>query len=113
MVLPQKEFVYEAIVDLDSSLQLGMSPNGDRRIVPIAGGRFKGVNGLRGKVLAGGADRQLVRRDGSVNLDAIYELKTYDGVVISVRNKVLSRPGPTSSHAMHFRTSSSRRLKLL
>ena len=91
MVLPQTEFVYEAIVDLDPTLQLGVSPLGDRRMVPISGGTFEGINGLRGKVLAGGADRQLVRRDGSVNLDAIYELQTHDGVVISVRNKVLSR----------------------
>ncbi len=92
MVLPQTEFVYEAIVDIDPPLQLGISPYGERRMVPIAGGTFEGVNGLKGKVLAGGADRQLVRRDGSVNLDAIYELQTHDGVVISVRNKVLSRP---------------------
>lgn len=92
MRLPQTEFVYEAIVDLEPAVQLGMSPYGDRRMVPIAGGTFEGVNGLRGKVLAGGADRQLVRRDGAVNLDAVYELQTHDGVVISVRNRVLSRP---------------------
>lgn len=92
MVSPQTEFVYEAIVDLDPTLQLGVSPFGDRRLVPIIGGTFEGVNGLRGKVLAGGADRQLVRRDGATNLDAIYELQTHDGVVISVRNRVLSRP---------------------
>jgi hypothetical protein len=41
--------------------------------------------------MAGGADRQLLRRDGAKNLDAVYELKTEDGVVISVRNRVLSR----------------------
>ena len=32
----------------------------------------------RGAVMADGADRQLVRRDGAVNLDAIYELRTDD-----------------------------------
>jgi hypothetical protein len=92
MVLPQTEFVYEAIVDIDPAIQLGMSPYGDRRIVPITGGTFEGINGLKGKVMNGGADRQLVRRDGSVNLDAVYELQTHDGVIISVRNKVLSIP---------------------
>ena len=89
MLLPKTEFVYEAIVDIAPTLQLGMSPYGDRRMVPITGGTFEGP-GLRGRVLPGGADRQLVRRDGSVNLDAIYELQTDDGVVISVRNRVLS-----------------------
>lgn len=90
LVLPRTEFVYESIVDLLPTLQLGLSPLGDRRMVPIVGGTFEGP-GLRGTVLPGGADRQLVRRDGSVNLDAVYELQTDDGVIISVRNRVLSR----------------------
>lgn len=90
IVLPRTEFVYESIVDLAPTLQLGASPFGDRRMVPITGGTFEGP-GMRGKVLAGGADRQLVRHDGAVNLDAVYELQTDDGVVISVRNRVLSR----------------------
>jgi len=90
LVLPRTELVYEALFDLAPTLQLGRSPFGDRRMVPITGGRFEGP-GLRGKVMPGGADRQLVRADGAVNLDAIYELETDDGVVISVRNRVLTR----------------------
>ena len=90
VVPPRTEFVYESIVDIAPALQLGVSPYGDRRMVPIAGGTFEGP-GLRGKVMAGGTDRQLVRRDGAVNLDAVYELQTDDGVIISVRNRVLSR----------------------
>lgn len=102
MALPKTEFVYEAIVDLAPTLQLGISPLGDRRMVPITGGTFEGP-GLRGIVLAGGADRQLVRRDGSVNLDAVYELQTDDGVMISVRNRVLSRR-PKDAPAYVFST---------
>ena len=59
MVLPRTEFVYESIVDLAPTLQLGVSPLGDRRMVPITGGTFEGP-GLRGTVLAGGADNELV-----------------------------------------------------
>ncbi|MDB5730651.1 MAG: hypothetical protein JWQ03_546 [Variovorax sp.] len=59
-------------------------------MVPITGGTFKGL-GLRGTMLAGGADRQLVRRNGSVDLNAIYELQMNDGVIISVINRVLLR----------------------
>lgn len=88
--LPRTEFVYEAICDLSPRVDLGMSPFGERRMVPILGGTFEGP-GLRGTVLPGGADRQLVRRDGAVTLDAVYELKTDDGIVISVRNRVLAR----------------------
>ena len=90
VVLPRTEFVYEAIVDIAPPMALGASPFGERFMVPITGGSFEGP-GLRGTVLAGGADRQLLRRDGAKNLDAVYELKTDDGVVISVRNTVLSR----------------------
>jgi hypothetical protein len=90
LVLPKTELAYEALFDLAPTLQLGHSPFGERRMVPITGGRFEGP-GLRGKVMAGGADRQLVRSDGAVSLDAIYELQTDDGVVISVRNRVLTR----------------------
>jgi len=91
MVFPRTEFVYEAIVDLEPTLQLGQSPYGERRMVPIVGGTFEGP-GLKGRVMPGGADRQLVRRDGATALDAVYELQTHDGAVISVRNRVLSRP---------------------
>ncbi|MDP9898922.1 hypothetical protein J2W36_001166 [Variovorax ginsengisoli] len=103
MALPRSEFVYESIVDLAPTLQLGASPFGDRRMVPIVGGTFEGP-GLRGKVMAGGADRQLVRRDGSVNLDAVYELQTDDGVIISVRNRVLSRPARDATPRYVFST---------
>ena len=68
------------MVDLAPTLPLGASPFGERRMVPIVGGTFEGP-GLRGKVKAGGADRQLVRRDGAVSLDAVYER---DAVVIRV-----------------------------
>lgn len=91
MVLPKTEFVYEAIADLEPSIALGASPFGDRFMVPIVGGSFEGIGGLRGKVMTGGADRQLVRRDGAKALDAIYELQTHDGTIISIRNRVLTR----------------------
>ena len=44
---------------------------------------------LKGKVLGGGADRQLLRAAGVQELDALYELQTDDGAVITVRNRVL------------------------
>jgi hypothetical protein len=91
MMLPRSEFVYEAVCDLEPSLPLGQSPYGERWMVPIIGGSFEGP-GLRGKVMPGGGDRQLVRRDGAKTLDAIYELQTHDGAIISIRNRVLTRP---------------------
>lgn len=103
MALPRTEFVYEAVCDLEPTLDLGTSPWGERRMVPIAGGTFEGP-GLKGKVLPGGADRQLIRRDGARALDAVYELQTHDGVIISVRNRVLVRPPKDGSGRYAFST---------
>ena len=65
---------------------------GGRRIIPIAGGEFSGPK-LRGKVLPGGADWQVLRDDGVAELEARYTLRTDDGALIYVRNHAL-RHGP-------------------
>ena len=85
---PRTEFVYEAVCELAPTMNLGEGPLGTRRIVPITGGQFAGPR-LRGKVMPGGADRQLVRKDGARMLHAVYELQTEDGAVITVDNRVL------------------------
>jgi hypothetical protein len=87
--LPSVSLVYEAHVDVGVRQDLGIGPLGQRFIVPILSGHFQGVNGLRGIVLPGGADRQLIRPDGIKQLDAVYEMQTDDGIVLSVRNQVL------------------------
>jgi hypothetical protein len=78
IVLPGTEFVYEAVFDLQPVMMLGQGPLGERRIIPISGGVFAGPR-IKGKVLPGGADRQLVRTDGAHILNALYELQTDDG----------------------------------
>lgn len=88
IVLPKTELVYEALFDLEPVMMLGQGPLGERRIIPIAGGVFAGPR-IKGKVLPGGADRQLVRKDGAKMLNALYELQTDDGAVITVNNRVL------------------------
>ncbi len=88
LTLPQTELLYEAIVDIAPAMMLGDGPLGERRMVPITGGRFSGP-GLSGTVLAGGMDRQLVRKDGVKQLDAFYEMQTDDGAMLTIRNQVL------------------------
>jgi hypothetical protein len=41
-----------------------------------------------GTVLAGGADRQLVRADGVKELSALYEMQAHDGAIITIHNWV-------------------------
>lgn len=86
---PSTELVLEAIVDIAPGLDLGNGPLGQRGMVPITGGTFEGPN-IRGTVMAGGADRQLLRGDGIRLLDALYELKTDDGAIITIHNQVMS-----------------------
>lgn len=86
---PALELVYRAEVDIAERQDLGGSALGQRFIVPILGGSFKGIRGLNGIVLPGGADRQLLRPDGVKELDALYEMHTDDGAVITVRNRAL------------------------
>lgn len=84
----QTEFVYEAIVEVGAPVDVGETPAGRRRYIPILGGSFQGEK-LRGTVLAGGADWQTDRRDGVTEVDALYTMKTDDGTVIVVRNSGL------------------------
>ena len=83
---------FTAVVDVAARQALGRSGLGERFIVPITGGWFRGGPGhagLAGRVLAGGADRQLLRADGIKELHALYELQADDGAVITVDNRVL------------------------
>jgi hypothetical protein len=82
------EHVFDANVTIGGLLNFGKSKYGERRIIPITGGTFKGPN-MEGKVLSGGADWQLTRPDGDVELYARYTLKTKDGALIQVQNRVL------------------------
>jgi hypothetical protein len=89
---PQLEFIFAAHVTVEPPLDLGDVGKGGRRIVPIAGGDFSGPQ-IRGKVLPGGADWQVLRNDGVAELEARYTLRTDDGALIYVRNLAL-RHGP-------------------
>lgn len=86
------EHMWDAKVTIASAISLGKSKHGGRNIIPITGGSFEGPN-IKGEVLPYGADWQLVRPDGDVELNAKYLLKTDDGVTIQVINKVLIHNG--------------------
>lgn len=89
---PTLDFLLQVVVTLDPALEVGETPAGRRRIIPITGGAFEGP-GLRGVILPGGADWQIVRPDGVAVLEARYTLRTDDGALIYVENRGL-RHGP-------------------
>ena len=91
------EHVFDANVTIGEMLDFGKSKHGERRIIPITGGTFKGPD-IEGVVVPGGADWQLTRPDGDVELYARYTLKANDNALIQVQNRVLmhmSKDGKT------------------
>ena len=80
---PRFDFLMNLAVDVGDVVSMGDGPLGERRVVSILGGTFEG-SGLRGEVLAGGADWQIARKDGVLDLDARYALKEQAGGVVRV-----------------------------
>ncbi len=89
---PKTELVIEAYVKIAPAVEIGKSDAGTRRFIPITGGRFVG-EGIKGEVMAGGADWQLVRPDGVLEVNALYSIRTDDGVTIEVDNRGIIVPG--------------------
>ena len=79
-------------VKIGAPQMIGAVLTGERRIIPITGGRFEGAK-MRGEILSGGADWQIVAADGTAILEARYTLRTDDGALIYVRNNGF-RHGP-------------------
>jgi hypothetical protein len=92
------EFVMQARVIIAPALDIGATPHGERRIIPITGGTFDGPR-LRGHVVPGGADWQIVRQDGMIELEARYTLMTETGGLIYVANRGIRHGTP-----VYFRT---------
>jgi len=92
-VVPGYEFVCELNARLEPPIVIGATPAGLKRVVPITGGRVEGPL-LRGTGLPGGADWQYQRSDGVWVLEAIYLVRTDDGVTIQVRNRGLRHGAP-------------------
>jgi len=84
-VAPGLEFVCELRVAVSEAMELGVTQNGKRRVIPITGGTVSGPK-LNGRILNCGADWQRVREDGVAILDAQYLIETEDGVLIEVHN---------------------------
>jgi hypothetical protein len=69
----------------------GVTRAGHRRVVAIAGGRVSGL--FDAEILPGGADWQLVRPDGAVEIDTRYSALTPLGEYVHLRTSGV-RSGP-------------------
>ena len=80
-------------VEVGEIISLGATPTGERRVVAISGGSFDSAEGWHGQVLPGGADWQLLRSDGVLEVDARYVLQDSRGQLVQVASQGL-RHGP-------------------
>jgi len=69
----------------------GVTRAGHRRVVPILGGALS--DGVDAEVLPGGADWQVVREDGSLEIDTRYSARTAAGELVHLRTHGV-RSGP-------------------
>jgi hypothetical protein len=92
---PRSVLVYTATALLEERVSHGKTPYGERFRIPIIGGTFEGPD-IRGRIVPGGADWQLLRSDGYLELLADYYMETDDKVQIKVTNRGLIQtvPGP-------------------
>jgi hypothetical protein len=84
--------LFDIRIDLGEAHHLGLTPAGERRVVPVVGGSFSGSR-LRGVVLPGDADWVVMRPDGVLVLDVRITLRTDDGALIAMTYRGL-RHGP-------------------
>ncbi|GAA1416787.1 DUF3237 domain-containing protein [Catellatospora coxensis] len=88
---PQVEPAFDVNALLGPVEDHGVTRAGHRRVVPIIGGRVSGL--FDAEILPGGADWQLVRPDGAVEVDIRYTARTPDGEFVHVRASGV-RTGP-------------------
>lgn len=82
---PDLIHVCDLEVELDPIREMGEGRAGQRRIIPIVGGRVSGPK-LNGTILNLGADWQTIFADGNAELDTRYGFETDDGATIEIRN---------------------------
>lgn len=83
--IPRLEHVCDLEVELDPIREMGQARAGERRIIPIIGGKASGPR-INGRILNLGADWQTIFADGLAELDTRYAIETDDGATIEIIN---------------------------
>lgn len=86
-------------VEVGAPVEVGVTPRGRRRMIPILGGTATG-HGWTARVLPGGADYQVVVSDSRAELEAHYVLETDGGDRIYVRNQAIRIAAPEVTAAL-------------
>lgn len=106
--------IFTIHAELADILQFGPTPAGERRVINILGGQVDGPK-LKGQILPGGADWQLIRADGMADIQARYTIRSERGGLVLVSSEglrhgppeviaKLARGEPVDSALYYFRT---------
>jgi hypothetical protein len=109
----QTKYVFSITANIGDVTTAGDIGHGVRRIIPITGGEVRGD--INGRVLAFGADFQIIRPNELIELEAKYTFETDDGATVYVENKgirfgpldllqKLKRGEPVDPKLIYFRT---------
>ena len=91
---PELEFFTTIEANLLPGIIYGETPVGMRMVVPITGGKFTGPE-FSGEILQTGSDWNHYRpKDHGLHIWARYDLRTSDGVLISVINEGVGHVSP-------------------
>lgn len=111
---PALEYLATLEVHVTAPLEVGATPVGQRRIIPLLGGTVNGPQ-LKGQILPGGADFQSIRSPTFTDIHARYVIETDEGDRIYVENTgirvaaaediaALARGEPVDPGRVYFRS---------
>ncbi|QYH35080.1 DUF3237 domain-containing protein [Salinibacterium sp. M195] len=80
--VPALDPAFDVTVQVGGVADYGVTRAGHRRVIDIVGGQITGS--FDAKILPGGADWQLVRPDGAIDIDGRYSAQTSEGELIYI-----------------------------
>ena len=90
---PALRFAFAIKAKVAPIKDLGQTARGHRRIIDIVGGDVHGPR-RDGEILPGGADGQIVRSDGTIEVVARYTIRSSAGALVYVQNEGLRVASP-------------------
>ncbi|MGV3570635.1 MAG: DUF3237 domain-containing protein [Ramlibacter sp.] len=93
---PTLPFFADIAVRVGAPQEIGSTPAGNRRVIPILGGDVHG-EGWSARILPGGADFQAIVSPTMADLDARYVLETSAGELIYVCNRAIRVASPETT----------------
>jgi hypothetical protein len=93
LATPHLRWFADLSVRVGTPHEIGTTPAGNRRVIPIVGGEVQG-EGWTGRVLSGGADFQAIVSPTLAQLDARYVIETEAGELVFVANHAIRVAAP-------------------